>query len=170
MKNLYKILEIPMFSKPEDVKSAYRKLAKVWHPDINAKKNAKAKFLEIQEAYEILTDPAKKTIYDHLMSGSKKKSKKTARQSPKTKSAKNSFDEWIDQERDLVYKSYLDNNTENERLWQFELKFVKNDPWQIYAIFLISLWLVSLLSQSTFGLYLLPILSLISFLIGCKKD
>jgi curved DNA-binding protein len=53
-------------SSAEDVKRAYRKLARKYHPDVSKEKNAEDKFKELQEAYEVLRDPEKRAAYDQL--------------------------------------------------------------------------------------------------------
>ena len=65
MKDYYKILGLNKNATEDEIKKAYRKLAKKWHPDKN-RDNPKAeeKFKEIQEAYETLSDPKKKETYD----------------------------------------------------------------------------------------------------------
>ena len=63
MEDLYKILEIERNSSPEEIKSAYRKLSKKYHPDVKDTGN-EDKFKEINNAYETLSDPNKKQIYD----------------------------------------------------------------------------------------------------------
>ena len=65
-KNYYDILGLDKSASPEDIKSAYRKLAKKYHPDINKEPGATEKFKEINEAYECLSDPNKKSNYDQF--------------------------------------------------------------------------------------------------------
>ena len=65
-KNYYDILGVGKDASPEDIKSAYRKLAKKYHPDINKTEEATEKFKEINEAYECLSDPTKKSNYDQF--------------------------------------------------------------------------------------------------------
>ncbi|XP_064194219.1 dnaJ homolog subfamily B member 4 [Anguilla rostrata] len=63
-KDYYKILGIQKGAADEDIKKAYRKQALKWHPDKNKAANAEEKFKEIAEAYEVLSDPKKREIYD----------------------------------------------------------------------------------------------------------
>ena len=65
-KNYYDILGVGKDASAEDIKSAYRKLAKKYHPDINKEAGASEKFKEINEAYECLSDPQKKSNYDQF--------------------------------------------------------------------------------------------------------
>lgn len=55
-KDCYRILEIPEGSDEKEIKAAYKRLAKKWHPDINDAPNASDKFKEIQKAFETLMD------------------------------------------------------------------------------------------------------------------
>ncbi|KAK7283975.1 hypothetical protein RIF29_13725 [Crotalaria pallida] len=62
----YKILQVERGASDDDLKKAYRKLAMKWHPDKNPnnKKDAEAKFKQISEAYDVLSDPQKRAVYD----------------------------------------------------------------------------------------------------------
>jgi len=66
-KDYYKILGVDRGASAVDIKKAYRKLARKYHPDLNpGDKSAEAKFKEIQEAYSVLSDPKKKSQYDQF--------------------------------------------------------------------------------------------------------
>ncbi|HKE36078.1 MAG TPA: J domain-containing protein [Candidatus Baltobacteraceae bacterium] len=67
-KDYYTVLGVPKNSAEKDIKSAYRKLARKWHPDANPNNQheAEEKFKEISEAYEVLGDPEKRKKYDML--------------------------------------------------------------------------------------------------------
>lgn len=67
-KDYYAVLGVPKAAAEKDIKSAYRKLARKWHPDANPDntKEAEEKFKEISEAYEVLGDPEKRKKYDVL--------------------------------------------------------------------------------------------------------
>ncbi|MDQ7059646.1 MAG: DnaJ C-terminal domain-containing protein [Sulfurimonas sp.] len=65
-KSLYKTLEISETSSESEIKKAYRKLARQYHPDVNKDAGAEDKFKEINSAYEILSDKEKKRQYDQM--------------------------------------------------------------------------------------------------------
>ena len=66
-KDYYKILGVDRKASDEDIRKAYRKLAKQYHPDHNPNnKQADERFKEINEAYEVLSDPKKRVHYDRL--------------------------------------------------------------------------------------------------------
>lgn len=62
----YNILKVNRNASDEDLKKAYKRLAMIWHPDKNFvnKSEAEAKFKRISEAYDVLSDPQKRQIYD----------------------------------------------------------------------------------------------------------
>ncbi|QFR42806.1 DnaJ C-terminal domain-containing protein [Sulfurimonas xiamenensis] len=63
-KSLYETLEVSENASEAEIKKAYRKLARQYHPDVNKDKDAEEKFKEINAAYEILSDKQKKAQYD----------------------------------------------------------------------------------------------------------
>ncbi len=63
-KDYYKILGVARDATQEQIKQAYRKVARKFHPDISKEANAEAKFKDIGEAYEVLKDPEKRAAYD----------------------------------------------------------------------------------------------------------
>jgi DnaJ-class molecular chaperone len=66
-KDYYKVLGVSKSASSEDIKKAFRKLARKYHPDVNpGDKKSEEKFKEINEAYEVLSDPAKRRKYDTL--------------------------------------------------------------------------------------------------------
>ncbi|KAK7934057.1 hypothetical protein WMY93_004953 [Mugilogobius chulae] len=65
-KDYYKTLGIPKGANEEEIKKAYRRMALRFHPDKNTDANAEEKFKEIAEAYEVLSDPKKRVVYDQL--------------------------------------------------------------------------------------------------------
>jgi len=70
MTDLYNILGIPATASAEEVKQAYRKLARTHHPDMNPDPQSQERFKEINQAYETLSDPQKRSEYDQMKSWS----------------------------------------------------------------------------------------------------
>lgn len=68
MKDFYQILGLSNSASEDEIKKAYRRLAKTYHPDVNKDKTAEDKFKEISEAYNVLSDTKKKKEYDRLQS------------------------------------------------------------------------------------------------------
>jgi len=63
----YEVLGVSRTATADDIKQAYRKLARKYHPDVNpGDKTAEEKFKDIGEAYEVLSDPEKRKRYDQL--------------------------------------------------------------------------------------------------------
>lgn len=63
-RDYYEILGVDRNASPDDLKSAFRTLARKYHPDINKEHDAEEKFKEINEAYAVLSDPEKRAAYD----------------------------------------------------------------------------------------------------------
>ena len=65
-KDYYKILGVAKSADEKAVKTAYRRLARKYHPDVSKSKDSASRFQEISEAYEVLGDPEKRKRYDTL--------------------------------------------------------------------------------------------------------
>ena len=72
-KDYYKIMAVAKTATQDEIKRAYRKLARKYHPDVSKEKNAEEKFKELGEAYEVLKDPEKRAAYDQVGSNWKSK-------------------------------------------------------------------------------------------------
>jgi molecular chaperone DnaJ len=63
-RDYYEVLGVSRNASDDEVKKAFRRLAKQYHPDTNKEAGAEARFIEINEAYEVLSDPQKRAAYD----------------------------------------------------------------------------------------------------------
>src|SRR5580698_2944172 len=63
----YKTLGVERGAEEDDIRKAYRKLARKYHPDLNpGDKSAESRFKDVQEAYDVLSDTKKRTMYDQV--------------------------------------------------------------------------------------------------------
>src|SRR5512143_1193528 len=65
-RDYYEVLGVAKGAGADDIKKAYRKLARQYHPDVNKSHDAEAKFKELNEAYEVLSDDQKRAAYDRF--------------------------------------------------------------------------------------------------------
>lgn len=68
-KDYYAVMGVARDASQDEIKRAYRKLARKYHPDVSSEPDAEARFKELGEAYEVLKDPEKRTAYDRLGTG-----------------------------------------------------------------------------------------------------
>ena len=65
-KDYYEVMGVARDATPDQIKRAYRQLARKHHPDVNKAKDAEVRFKELGEAYAVLKDPEKRAAYDQL--------------------------------------------------------------------------------------------------------
>ncbi len=65
-KDYYRVMGVERTATQDQIKTAHRKLARKYHPDVSKEADAEAKFKEVGEAYEVLRDPEKRAAYDRL--------------------------------------------------------------------------------------------------------
>ena len=65
-RDYYEVLGVSKTASEDEIKKSYRTLAKKYHPDVSKEPNAESKFKEVQEAYEVLSDPQKRSQYDQF--------------------------------------------------------------------------------------------------------
>ena len=70
-KDYYKVMGVARDATEAQIKQAYRKLARKYHPDVSKEKDAEARFKDLGEAYEVLRSPEKRAAYDQLGQGPK---------------------------------------------------------------------------------------------------
>lgn len=102
MKDYYQVLNLNKNCTAKEIKSAFRRLSKQFHPDLNDSPDAEPKFIEIYEAYQILIDSSKRKKYDDLRS--KQKNQSIVRYQKKRKESEQKFQEWSAQARREGYQ------------------------------------------------------------------
>lgn len=68
-RDYYRILGVPRDARAEEIKKAFRKLARKYHPDVSKEPDAEPRMKEVNEAYAVLSDPEKRAAYDRLGQG-----------------------------------------------------------------------------------------------------
>lgn len=121
-KNYYAILGVTPDSDAQEVKAAYRKLARKFHPDVNKEPGSIKKFKDISEAYEVLSDEKKRKQYD-MLNGFYK----TPKQKVKSEGAKNEYKKTSDQKEPEEKKDESKNRTTRPSFEDDKDAFRKND-------------------------------------------
>lgn len=77
-KDYYAVLNVSPTATDKEIRDAYRQLARQFHPDVNKNSNADERFIQIQEAYEVLNNQSSRKKYDHWLEHQKKNSRASA--------------------------------------------------------------------------------------------
>ncbi|MFL5730585.1 MAG: DnaJ domain-containing protein [Cytophagaceae bacterium] len=127
MSDYYSILGIPKGSKIEDIKKAYRRKAKEFHPDKNKSAGAQEKFIEITEAYEVLVNgkPSKKGAVPYRSAYDKYKNVYSAPSDP------HEYHEWIKAVRERAWRESGMSYEEYQK--ESKARFEKQKRANIYA-------------------------------------
>jgi curved DNA-binding protein CbpA len=102
MEDLYGILGLTNRATPNEIKSAYRRLARRFHPDVSQSPDAQARFVKINDAYQILSDPQRRWMYDQGMYADSERTFYASRQAEVTAKQRHFdriIDEWMARER-----------------------------------------------------------------------
>lgn len=145
IKDYYKILNVDRQASTTDIKKAFRTLALQWHPDKNRDPNAKDIFIQINEAYEILSDETKRQNYNLLYADYFLKKDSLANSSNR-KYEYERYNEW---KNEAINKAYERAKMSFNDFTKFVNDIVKGIAWGCNTIFMIVLWI----SWGPCGLY-----------------
>ena len=105
-KNLYEILGISPFASSDEIKKAYKKLVRIYHPDVNKSLDADIKFKLLNNAYDVLSDEVKRKNYDNILNITNKNFYKKENENKPDKKENNLFAQNREQKKEaFVYKN-----------------------------------------------------------------
>ena len=108
-KTYYQVLDVSPRADADEIRKAYRKLAKTAHPDVNPSPDAQDKFVMIAEAFEILSDPQKRSVYDlrlrrdRIQSAAARAARNASSHTPPrptTRAQQERYDAWVRQAKE----------------------------------------------------------------------
>lgn len=125
-KNFYQLLGVKREASQKEIKLAYRRLARKYHPDVSTLKNAEEKFKAMGEAYEILKNPKSRAQYDQLKKQKTAKKTKPRNTKPRKKQSRQKFNEQRFNERHAVdlnkhFKDVLGKTKKNNKTHAFDM-------------------------------------------------
>ncbi len=142
LKNYYSILQISSNATTDEIKKAFRMLAKKYHPDVNSNNENDTLFKEIQEAYAVLSNDQKRNTYDQKLQFFKNKSEHTLRTKPVYKTSNANFHYPFND-----IKKYSKKTENNNPVINMLFKHWKKIPWKyIFITSFIVGWLFCFIS------------------------
>lgn len=133
--NYFHILGLNTEATATEIRSAYRSLAKQFHPDVNSSENAKSQFIKIQEAYEVLSDPAKKARHKQLLHHNT--ASRTSNYSQATR--ERIYEDWVRHQHREELKRKVAEMRQRER----EEEENRNLTWYYFGAFKVFLYIIA---------------------------
>ena len=130
--NYYEVLELSTKASPDMIKQAYRTLSKRFHPDMNQDEGVAERYIEVQQAYYVLSDPQQKGQYDQVMEANNHKA--------------SAFD-FDNKEEDWSKQPYFADGTPNTAYYDEDpnlfVTIVKKILWLFMLVIYEGLWIVA---------------------------
>lgn len=123
----YEIIRVTINASQKDIRRNYRRLVKTYHPDLNSSEEAKELIVKITEAYEVLSDPYKRQVYDSLLLGHS------------TEPIPQQVDERELRKRAFIRKRKIQEQEYWERLFKLKVKFYKIQRYFAFVFLFVSL-------------------------------
>src|SRR2546430_17162825 len=89
VRDYYKILGVGRDADKKAIEAAYRRLARRYHPDVAPGQDTANRFIEIQEAYEVLSNPTRRRLYDRATRGSRQRAAASTKRRPRIPKTEN---------------------------------------------------------------------------------
>ncbi len=143
MSDLYRVLGVSRTANTNEIKSAYRRLARKYHPDVNAEPSAAGEFARITEAYQTLIDPQRRAYYDRTGTAASSSAARSRRAASSTAAARAARRAYYQARADRIVNEWLEREREESR-WRGQAVYTT------VALFL-STFMVAMLKPSIFG-------------------
>jgi hypothetical protein len=142
MSDLYRVLGVGRTADANEIKSAYRRLARKYHPDVNADPSAASEFARLTEAYQTLIDPQRRAYYDRTGATATSSAARSRRAASNAAAARAARRAYYQARADRIVNEWLEREREESK-WRGQAVYT------IVALFL-STFMVALLKPSIF--------------------